>query len=560
MFEKILIANRSEIAIRVIHTCREMGIKTVAVYSDVDKKALHVLSADEAVYIGPSEPSLSYLNIEAIIKAAKQTRAQAIHPGYGFLSENYKFAQRCKDEGLVFIGPSAEAIRNLGDKITSRKIMLDSGVPVTPGLNGMTGCTSDMAVSVDTSDLTDAVEEIGYPVLVKATAGGGGKGIRIVNSSDEIKEAVASASREALKAFGNGNVYIEKFFTRARHIEFQILADKYGNTIHLFERECSIQRRHQKIIEETPALILTSELRQEMGAAAVRAAKASHYENAGTVEFLLDDKNNFYFLEINTRLQVEHPITEMTTGVDLVRHQIEIAAGQSLRLRQEDIHPRGHAIECRIYAEDPEKDFLPSPGKIIFMKEPSGPGIRNDCGIYQGFEVPVDYDPILSKLVVHAQTRDQAISKMVKALEDYVVLGVKTPIEFMVNVLNSRPFRSGEVFTDFIKAHFAGWKSNREFNSSERELADSAREPGDSESEFIDSAREFSNSESESIDSERELSNFEPLSIYSASELIDVAMIAFIADAVGGAKNNSNSFSDTKKTVSPWGTLGNWQL
>ncbi|NOX35170.1 MAG: acetyl-CoA carboxylase biotin carboxylase subunit [Deltaproteobacteria bacterium] len=495
MFDKILIANRGEIALRVINTCRDMGIKTVAVYSDADQKAGHVIFSDEAIYLGPSEPSLSYLNMDGIIAAAKQTQAQAIHPGYGFLSENHEFAQRCRDEGIVFIGPTAEVIRNLGDKITSRKIMVAGGVPVTPGL---IHCETEMIA------LMDAAEKIGYPVLVKATAGGGGKGIRIVNSPEEIGEAVASASREALKAFGNGEVYIEKFFSKARHIEFQILADKHGNTIHLFERECSIQRRHQKIIEETPSLALTPELRHKMGAAAVKAAKASHYENAGTVEFLLDEGNHFYFLEINTRLQVEHPITEMTTGVDLVKHQIEIAAGKKLGLRQKDIQPRGHAIECRIYAEDPEHDFLPSPGKIRFMKEPTGPGIRNDCGVYQGFEVPVDYDPILSKLVVHAQTRDQAVSKMIKALQDYIVLGVKTPIEFMMDVLNSRPFRNSEVFTDFIETHFSGWKADR--------------------------------------------------------DLADVAMIAFIADALGGARTNAHSYSSAKETASPWDTLGNWKL
>jgi acetyl-CoA carboxylase, biotin carboxylase subunit len=495
MFEKILIANRGEIAIRVINTCRDMGIKTVAIYSDADKKAAHVLFSDEAVYLGPSEPSLSYLDIDKVIAAAKQTKAQAIHPGYGFLSENHLFAQRCQDEGIVFIGPSPEAIQNLGDKITSRNIMKNGGVPITPGL---TGSETDLDV------LTKIAREIGYPILVKATAGGGGKGIRIVNSPEEMEEAVASASREALNAFGNKEIYIEKFFTRARHIEFQILADKYGNTIHLFERECSIQRRHQKIIEETPSLALSKELRYKMGEAAVKAAVASSYENAGTVEFLLDEENRFYFLEINTRLQVEHPITEMTTGVDLVRHQIEIAAGQPLTLEQKDIQPKGHAIECRIYAEDPEQNFLPSPGKISFMKEPSGPGIRNDCGVYQGFEVPMDYDPILSKLVVHAQTRDLAADKMVKALQDYIVLGVKTPIEFMIDILNSIPFRNSEVFTNFIETHFSTWEPDR--------------------------------------------------------DLAEVAMISFIADEILGSRNRETSSVKEKETTSPWNTLGNWKI
>lgn len=495
MFEKILIANRGEIALRVIHTCRNMGIKTVAVYSDADKKAAHVILADEAIYLGPSDPSSSYLNMTRIIDAAKLTGAQAIHPGYGFLSENHRFAQYCQDEGIVFIGPTVEAIRNLGDKITSRNIMIAGGVPVIPGL---TCCETDETV------FKEIAQTIGYPVLVKATAGGGGKGIRIVNSPEEMKEAVASASREALNAFGNGDVYIEKFFPRARHIEFQILADKYGNTIHLFERECSIQRRHQKIIEETPSLVLGQELREKMGIAAVKAAKASGYENAGTVEFLLDENNDFYFLEMNTRLQVEHPITEMTTGVDIVKQQIEIAAGRVLSLKQEDIKPRGHAIECRIYAEDPEQNFFPCPGKIRFMKEPAGPGIRNDSGVYQGFEIPVEYDPILSKLVVHAETRDQAVSKMITALQDYIILGVKTPIEFLIDVLNSRPFRDADVFTSFIETHFSGWKPER--------------------------------------------------------DMADVAMMAFIADGLGSKKVNSHFTAQTNETLSPWETLGNWKI
>ena len=495
MFEKILIANRGEIALRVIHTCREMGIKTVAVYSDADKTAAHVLFSDEAVYLGPSEPSLSYLNMDALISAARQTGVEAIHPGYGFLSENHEFARRCQDEGLVFIGPPPEVIQALGDKITSRKIMLDGGVPVIPGLSR---CEPDMAV------LKEAAKEIGYPILVKATAGGGGKGIRIVHGPEEMEQAVTEASSEAFNAFGNREVYIEKFFTRARHIEFQILADQYGHTIHLYERECSIQRRHQKIIEETPSLALTPELREEMGNAAVKAAKSAHYENAGTVEFLLDEENRFYFLEINTRLQVEHPVTEITTGVDLVRLQIEIAAGRELSLRQSDIRPRGHAIECRIYAEDPEKDFFPSPGTIRFMKEPDGPGIRIDSGIYQGFEVPVDYDPILSKLIVHAGTRDEAVGKMIKALQDYIILGVKTPVELMTDILNSEPFRTGQVFTDFITTHFSDWKPDR--------------------------------------------------------DLADMAMIAFLAHSRGNIEKRGRTSSEPGKTVSPWDTLGNWKL
>ncbi|MBC2716727.1 MAG: acetyl-CoA carboxylase biotin carboxylase subunit [Desulfobacteraceae bacterium] len=449
MFKKILVANRGEIALRVINTCRDMGVKTVAVYSDADKKAMHVLAADEAVYLGPSEPSQSYLHMDKIIDAAKTTGAEAIHPGYGFLAENSEFVEKCEQQSVVFIGPPAKVIKDLGDKITSRKIMVNSGVPVTPGLT---------STEADADVMIVEAEKVGYPVLIKATAGGGGKGIRIVNSSEEMADACSAASREAVNAFGNGEIYLEKFFTKARHIEFQVLADKFGNTIHLLERECSVQRRHQKIIEETPSSVLTPALREEMGKAAVTAARASGYVNAGTVEFLLDENNNFYFLEVNTRLQVEHPVTEMITGVDLVRLQLEIAYGQELTISQEDIAGRGHSIECRIYAEDPENDFFPSPGTITFLKEPTGPGIRNDCGVYSGFEVPVDYDPILSKLIVHAQTREHAINKMIKALKSYIVLGVKTPIDFLIDVLQSEPFVQGEVFTDFIETHFSDWK------------------------------------------------------------------------------------------------------
>ena len=449
MFKKILIANRGEIAVRVIQTCKDMGIKTVAVFSEADSKALHVLEADEAVGLGPSDPSQSYLDMDKIIRAAKATGAQAIHPGYGFLSENHEFVERCTQAGVVFIGPTAQAILQMGDKITSRKIMVDSGVPVTPGFTSGNHSLDEMKAKAD---------EVGYPVLIKATAGGGGKGIRIVNTPEELPEACKSASREAKNAFGNDEVYLEKFFTRARHIEFQVLADHFGKTIHLLERECSIQRRHQKIIEETPSPAVTPQLRKEMGRAAVAAATAAGYTNAGTVEFLLDDQNRYYFLEMNTRLQVEHPITEMITGIDIVRQQIEIAAGNPLTLDQADIVARGHAIECRIYAEDPENDFFPSPGTLAFFKEPTGPGIRNDCGVYSGCTVPVEYDPILSKLTAHGENRSQAIAKMTKALKSYIVLGVRTPIDFLIDVLASSPFEQGEVFTNFIDTHFSQWK------------------------------------------------------------------------------------------------------
>lgn len=448
MFEKILIANRGEIAVRVIQTCKDMGIKTVAVYSEADETALHRIEADEAVFIGPADPGKSYLNMDRIIEAAKETQAQAIHPGYGFLSENYEFAQKCADADIIFIGPSAKVIRDMGDKLTARQIMIDADVPVIPGLPGKEYTITDMLEKAD---------EMGYPVLIKASAGGGGKGIRVVNSPGEMNEALEAASREAVNAFGDGRVYLEKFFTQARHIEFQVLADDHGNTIHLLERECSIQRRHQKIIEETPSMAVDPDLRERMGRAACDAARAAEYVNAGTVEFLLDNKGHFYFLEMNTRLQVEHPVTECVTGVDLVRQQILVASGRPLALRQDDIFARGHSIECRIYAEDPENGFFPSPGKIEYYEAPSGPGIRNDAGVYTGAVVPVEYDPILSKLTVHAETRDQAISKMIKALANYVVIGVRTPVDFLADVLDCEAFRNAEVFTDFIDTHFSDW-------------------------------------------------------------------------------------------------------
>lgn len=448
MFEKILIANRGEIALRIMCTCREMGIASVAVYSDADARALHVLRADEAVHIGPAEPSESYLNIARILDAARCSGADAVHPGYGFLSENADFAEGCAEAGLVFIGPPAKVIRTLGDKIAARRIMLESGVPVIPGMTEKDG---------DPAAWADHARRVGYPVLVKAAAGGGGKGMRVVDDPAGLAAACAAASREAAAAFGSGAVYLEKLLPRSRHVEFQILADAQGHAIHLLERECSIQRRHQKIIEETPSPALSPELREAMGRAAVAAARAAGYVNAGTVEFILDAQGRFYFLEVNTRLQVEHPITEMITGLDLVRCQIEIAAGRPLSLAQADVIGRGHAIECRIYAEDPACGFLPSPGLIAFLQEPSGPGIRNDCGVYSGTEVPVAYDPIISKLVAHGATREQAVARMIRALQSYAVLGVKTNIGFLLDVLASRPFREGRTFTDFIATHFTDW-------------------------------------------------------------------------------------------------------
>jgi acetyl-CoA carboxylase biotin carboxylase subunit len=449
MFKKVLIANRGEIAVRIMRTCKEMGVGTVAVFSEADQLALHVLEADEAVFLGPSDPSESYLHMERIIEAAKERGAEAIHPGYGFLAENADFAEACESAGVVFVGPPARVIRDLGSKTRARQIMAKAGVPVIPGM---------MAAAQEPSALRCEANRMGYPVLVKAVAGGGGKGMRTVWDEGAMEEACVSAASEAMKAFGDGSLYLEKKIPSPRHVEFQILADRSGNVVHLFERECSIQRRHQKIIEETPSPALTPALRNRMGLAAVSAARASGYVNAGTVEFLLDQSGAFYFLEVNTRLQVEHPITEMTTGLDLVRHQLEIAAGNRLPFAQKDIAQRGHAIECRIYAEDPEANFYPSPGPVALMKEPAGPGVRNDCGIYQGFEVPIEYDPILSKLVVFGENRDAARARMIRALEEYAILGIRTTIPFLLDVVKSGPFAQGRTGTDFIETHFPGWR------------------------------------------------------------------------------------------------------
>ncbi|MEW6351949.1 MAG: acetyl-CoA carboxylase biotin carboxylase subunit [Thermodesulfobacteriota bacterium] len=453
MFNKILVANRGEIAVRVMRTAREMGIRTVAVYSDVDRDALHVLTADESVPLGASDPASSYLNVDKIIKAAKQTGAEAIHPGYGFLAENAAFADRVAAEGLVFIGPPGKVMAELGDKTKARKTMADRNVPVIPGMT---------VAESDPDKLAATAEQLGYPVLVKAAAGGGGKGMRIVQSPCQLREAVELATSEALSAFGDGSIYLEKYLDRPRHVEFQILADGFGNVVHLFERECSVQRRHQKIIEETPSPALDSDLRARMGDAAIAVARASGYVNAGTVEFLLDQSGRFYFLEVNTRLQVEHPITEMTTGLDLVRHQIEIAAGKPLPFRRDDLRPRGHAIECRIYAEDPEADFMPAPGKVLLFQPAEGPGIRFDHGMYSGCQVPIHYDPILGKLVVWAEDREAACRRMIRALQETVILGVKTPVEFLLDVIGSEVFQAGDTHTRLIEEHFAEWRPNRE--------------------------------------------------------------------------------------------------
>jgi len=442
MLKKVLIANRGEIAVRIIRACRSLDIRTVAVYSEVDKNSLHVQLADEAYYIGKAPPADSYLNIDNIIQAAKDSKADAIHPGYGFLAENHTFAARCEKEGLIFVGPPSEAIRLMGNKVESRSLMKNAAVPVVPGTE-----SADLPIS----EVKAFAADIGYPVLVKAASGGGGKGMRIVESEDKLLASFEAAKREAKGAFSDDSVYIEKYLKKPRHIEFQILADSFGNTIHLFERECSIQRRHQKIVEETPSVIIDDQLRAKMGKAAINAASAVGYINAGTVEFLVDEDKNFYFLEMNTRIQVEHPITELVVGVDLVRWQLKIASGEKLTLKQEELAQRGHAIECRIYAEDPDDNFLPSPGRILFQKEPEGPGVRLDNGIYTGYEVTPFYDPILSKLITWGENRNSAIKTMINALDEYVILGVKTTGAFLKNLMLHPEFLKGNTHTDFIE-------------------------------------------------------------------------------------------------------------
>ena len=446
--QKILVANRGEIALRVMRAAREMGIPTVAVYSAADVRARHVLEAEEAVLIGPPPPLESYLSIDKIVAAAKDTGCDAVHPGYGFLAENAGFSKACDDAGLIFIGPGHNAIALLGNKLEARRIMEAAGVPVIPGRKIASGKVEDFA---------KAAGQIGYPVLVKAASGGGGKGMRVVRAPDELSDAVAAASREAKSAFGDETVYLEKFLKRPRHVEFQVLADSFGNTVHLFERECSIQRRHQKIIEETPSPALNSELRTKMGAAAVTAAKAARYLSAGTVEFLLDEDGSFYFLEVNTRIQVEHPITEMTTGIDLVKEQIKVASGHPLPFTQADVVPRGHAIECRIYAEDPANSFLPSSGKVVYLHEPAGANLRVDSGIYSGCEISVYYDPILSKVITWGRTRRESIGRMLLALADYRILGIKNNVRFLAAILAHPQFAAGNTWTGFIEEHLPEW-------------------------------------------------------------------------------------------------------
>ncbi|MFO7677172.1 MAG: acetyl-CoA carboxylase biotin carboxylase subunit [Thermoplasmatota archaeon] len=453
MFSKILIANRGEIAIRVITACQELGIKTIAIYSKVDKNAPHVQLADEAVNLGDPAPSESYLNIPKIIAIAKKRNVDAIHPGYGFLAENPDFAQACDDSNIKFIGPNPEVITLMGDKIASKKTMEKENIPVIPGYHGE---------KQDIKTLLSQGKKIGFPLLVKATAGGGGKGMRVVHAEKDLQQSIESAKREAKSSFGNDTVLLEKYIDKPRHIEFQILADEHGHVIHIFERECSIQRRHQKIIEETPSPLLTSELREEMGAAACACAKTVGYTNAGTVEFMVDGNKNFYFMEMNTRLQVEHPITEAVSGIDLVKWQLRIASGEHLTLKQSDLLQRGHAIECRIYAEDPDHGFLPSVGKLTKVQVPTGPNIRNDSGVETNLEVSSYYDPMLSKLIVSAENRQECINKMIWALSRYVILGVNTNISFLKKVLEHEEFRKGNITTHFIEHYFSDMTKRKE--------------------------------------------------------------------------------------------------
>ncbi len=440
-FKKILIANRGEIALRIERACCELGIGTVAVYSEADRAGLHVLEADEAYLLGPPPAAESYLRGDLILDIARRAGADAIHPGYGFLSENANFAEACERAGIKFIGPAASAMRALGSKTRARQAADVAGMPRTPG------STQPLA---SLAEAYTVAEEIRYPVMLKAAAGGGGKGMRAVMRREDLKPAFEAAQSEAQRAFGSDEVYLEKLIERPRHIEIQVLADEHGNGLYLGERECSVQRRHQKVIEEAPSPVVGPDLRRRMGEAAVRLAQSQGYTNAGTVEFLVDDDQNFYFLEMNTRLQVEHPVTELVTGLDLVHLQIRIAQGERLPLRQEDVQLRGHAIECRVYAEDPDNGFFPSPGKITRLLQPGGPGIREDCGIYEGWVVPLDYDPMLSKLIAYAPTREQAIARLLRALDEYVIGGIRSNLGLFRRILSDEGFRTGRIDTGYL--------------------------------------------------------------------------------------------------------------
>ena len=440
-FQKVLIANRGEIAVRIIRACRDLGLSPVAVFSAADRDSLHMQLADEAWFIGDAPSSESYLSIARILDAARKSGAEAIHPGYGFLAENARFARAVSDAGLTFIGPSPESMELMGSKTTARDAAQQAGAPIVPG-------TANKLADMAEAEATAA--QVGYPIMLKAAAGGGGKGMRIVRSIEDLRSAFSMAEAEALASFGDKSLYIEKLIERPRHIEIQIIADRHGNVVHLGERECSVQRRHQKVIEECPASFNDPQLRERMGQAAINIARAAGYFSLGTLEFLVDANRNFYFLEMNTRLQVEHPVTEMVTGVDLVCEQIRIAAGERLSFTQDDVHWRGSAIECRIYAEDPDHNFMPSPGVIRKLNRPSGPGIRDDSGVYEGWEVPIHYDPMVSKLIAWGSNRNEAIARLARALSEYHVLGIKTTIPFFQRVLRDEEFISGEIDTGYI--------------------------------------------------------------------------------------------------------------
>ncbi len=444
-FAKILVANRGEIAVRIIRACRELEIRSVAVFSEADREALHVTRADEAYAIGPPPSVESYLRIDKILDVAKRSGVDAIHPGYGFLAESAAFAKACEDAGVAFIGPKSESILLMGEKTSARRVAVDAGIPVVPG--SLKPLSDDVAIETEAT-------RIGFPLMLKAAAGGGGKGLRLVTRPSDLASAVLRARSEAKNAFGDESVYIEKAIARPRHIEIQVLADHHGHVVHLFERECSIQRRHQKVIEESPSSFVTPELRERMGALAVALVKKTGYRNAGTIEFLVDQDKNAYFLEMNTRLQVEHPVTEMVTGVDLVQLQIRIAEGEPLPFEQQDLSQRGHSIECRVYAEDPDQNFLPSPGRIMALRAPAGPGVRDDSGVLEGASVPIHYDPLISKLAVHAATRDAAIARMLRAISEYKVLGIRTTLPFFERVLRHPDFISGDIDTSFAETAF----------------------------------------------------------------------------------------------------------
>lgn len=460
--KKVLIANRGEIALRVIHTCKELGIKTVAVYSRPDAHSPHVLHADESVFIGEAASSESYLVIDKIIDAVKQTGADAVHPGYGFLSENAAFAERCKKENIIFIGPEPKAIRLMGDKTEARELVTKAGIPTPPGLK------SELK---DIEEARSVADDIGYPILVKAAAGGGGKGMRIVHKKEEFEASIKAAKSEARNAFGDDRIYIEKYLEEPRHVEFQIMADTHGNVLHVYDRECSVQRRHQKVIEEAPCALLTDELRANMAEAAIGAAKAVDYVGAGTIEFLVDKHLNFYFLEMNTRLQVEHPVTEMITGVDLVALQILVAEGKELPIKQEDLSINGHAIECRIYAEDPTENFLPSTGLLKKHRVPTGSGIRVDAGVEEGQQITINYDPMISKLSVHGPDREAARKRMLRALNEYEIAGCRTTIPFCEFTLRHPSFIEAKYDTHFVKDHFKPEEMQKKLPSSDIALA-----------------------------------------------------------------------------------------